>query len=665
MSVLGKRTRSTPCPAESPGVQTRSSKRRSIAVLGNDENNNPFITRPVEPAKSASEKKSPVQTRPAKHGASQARVSTATPNNKISSLFSVVESATSVNVFKDANKKSLVSTPQTPSRYRDALAKVAVTPRHRVRISNSPVTPRSPSTPSNAAANVYNQARQLFARSTDPSLLIGREDERKQLSTFVSERIDSDHGGCLYISGPPGTGKSAFVEGVCQDFVGGENVAMATVNCMSIKSAKDLASTLCDSLSLTSETARGADFDFLRTCFLCEESSVKKYIIVLDEIDRLVDLDLNLLYSLFEWSMQSTSSLILIGIANALDLTDRFLPRLKSRSLKPDLLPFMPYTAPQIAQILTTKLQGLMGSNPPPQTDATYTPFLHPAAIQFISKKVASQTGDLRKAFDISHRAITSIESETRASTARLRLLQLSPTKSTTPLMENMNLASPPQPRQTPQQTTLTPSLSHLTIATAPRATIAHAAKTTALVFSNGTTQRLSHLNMQQKAVLCSLATLEKMNANASASARASSATDIFATPSKRSAAESQAPTIKTLFETYTSLCRRENLLHPLTSSEFRDVVEGLEMLSLVARVEGGRRNGSGSGSGSANGSFSVPATPSRTPSRRGKNAGGIGGFVGGTGGDERRMSCCVGFAEVLESLKGPGSEILREMMEA
>lgn len=82
-------------------------------------------------------------------------------------------------------------------------------------------------------------------------------------------------------------------------------------------------------------------------------------------------------------------------------------------------------------------------------------------------------------------------------------------------------------------------------------------------------------------------------------------------------------------------------------------MVEGLETLSLVQRVEHGGRNGS----------FSVPMTPSRTPSRRGKNAGS--GFAGGMGGDERRMSCCVGSAEVLASLTGPGSEILREMMEA
>lgn len=627
---------------DSTGVQTRA-KRRSIAVLGNDENNNPFITRKIsaEVGKSAIEgKSSPAQTRPAKHGATQSRISTP---NKINALFSVTKSATSVNIFKDG-KPTPVTTPQTP-RHRDALSKkVAVTPRHRVQISHSPATPRTPSSPSTAAANVYNQARQLFARCTDPGVLIGRDDEKKQLSTFISECIDSSSAGCLYISGPPGTGKSAFVGGVCEDFTASETVAMSTVNCMSVKNAKDLATTLCTDLSITIPPTRTADFDFLRSYFLGTEDESKKYIVVLDEIDRLVDLDLKLLYSLFEWSMMPNSSLILIGIANALDLTDRFLPRLKSRNLKPDLLPFMPYTAPQIVSILTSKLKSLLPASTP---DPNHVPFLHPAAITFIAKKVSSQTGDLRKAFDIAHRAISLIESETRSAAARLRLEQSSPSKSTaaTPLMENINLCSPPAVRATPlKQTTLnlTSTLGHFTVETAPRATIAHAAKITAQVFSNGTSQRLQTLNLNQKAVLCSLSALEKKKREAP------SADKIFATPSKKA---DQAPTIKQLYETYSSLCKRENLLAPLTSGEFRDVVGGLETLSLIQAVEG------------KNGSFSMPMTPSRTPSRRGKNAGG--GFSGSVGGDDKRVAGCVGFQELLSSLKGAGSDILREILES
>lgn len=629
-------------------MQTRA-KRRSIAVLGNDENNNPFITRrsSVEPAKNilSPRSSSPVQTRPAKHGPSQTRVATTTPNSKITTLFSVTKSATPVNIYKDA-KATPITTPQTP-RHRDALSKkVAITPRHRVQISNSPATPRSPSTPSNGASNVYNQARQLFARCTDPGVLIGREEEKAQLSAFISTCIQSNHGGCLYLSGPPGTGKSAFVEGVCQDFTASKDVAMVTVNCMSIKNANDLATTLCDGLDILYESARGADFDFLRPYFLAPEDLTTKYVVVLDEIDRLVDLDLKLLYSLFEWSMQPSSNLILIGVANALDLTDRFLPRLKSRFLKPDLLPFMPYTAPQIATILTSKLQSLA----PAPTVPNFIPFLHPAAIQFISKKVASQTGDLRKAFDISHRTIALAESEAKANIARLRLEQSSPSKTTqaTPLMENINLASPPAVKaQTPlKQTTLslTSSLSHLTVETAPRATIAHAAKITAQVFSNGASQRLSHLNIQQKAVLCSLAALENKKRNSPSSST------IFATPTKKTETTA-APSIKHLFETYTALCKRENLLHPLTSMEFRDVVSGLETLSLIQQVDMNLRN-----------SAMLPMTPSRTPSRRGggKNT----GFAGSVGADDKRMATCVSFAEVEGAVKtGAGSEILQEIL--
>ncbi|KAG9659003.1 cell division control protein, partial [Aureobasidium melanogenum] len=618
-SVLGKRTRSS-TNASDTGIQTRA-KRRETLVLGNDENDNPFF----KPNSSA--------TQPQPTSTPSKRL-TSSPN-KISAHFSVSKTTKSSTVVKS----SPLATPQTP-RHRDALAsKITITPRHRHLITSSPDTPRSPYTPSNAANNVYNQARQIFSRCTDPGVLVGREEEKEQLSTFISERLVSSEGGCLYISGPPGTGKSAFVGQVCQDLASDSDreMTISTVNCMSIKTAKDLANTLSKDLDLNSLAGRAADFDFLRANFFKQDN---KYVVILDEIDRLVDLDLKLLYSLFEWSMEPSSSLILIGIANALDLTDRFLPRLKSRNLKPDLLPFMPYTAPQIANIITSKLKGLDTS----LTDPNFVPFLHPAAIQFCSKKVASQTGDLRKAFDICKRAVDMIESETKVEQARIRL-QDSPSK--TPLKENLNLASPAvklaafqkSALKDPRQTTLFPSISHLTLETAPRATIAHVAKVTAAVFSNGASQRLASLNLQQKAVLCALSALEKKKREAP------SVVTFPMTPSKHANA---TPTIKQLYEAYCTLCSRENLLHALTSIEFRDVVSGLETLSLVSAVEA---------KGSS--SFSIPLTPSRTPSRKSKS-----GFTGAAMGDDRRMAACVGHAELVSALKGPGSDILKEMIE-
>ncbi len=55
---------------------------------------------------------------------------------------------------------------------------------------------------------------------------------------------------------------------------------------------------------------------------------------VLDEIDFLITRDQEVLYRLFEWPALIDSRLVLIGIANALDLTGRFLPRLKAKQCK-------------------------------------------------------------------------------------------------------------------------------------------------------------------------------------------------------------------------------------------------------------------------------------------------------------------------------------------
>lgn len=551
------------------------------------------------------------RTVPAKHGAPEQRIS-ASPA-KIDSHFKVGKSA--IPVFEDGK-----DVPATP-RHRDAASKkVPITPRHRVLLAGSkltPGTPRTPVTPSNACSALYQQARQLFSRSSTSGNLIGREEEKAELSNFITTCLESKSTGCLYVSGPPGTGKSAFVEEIVKTFNDQENVSMSTINCMSVRSTKDLSQKLSEDLGLDEE----AGFDYLKSRFIRGKArDDKKYLVVLDEVDSLVDLDLALLYSLFEWSMQSTSRLILIGIANALDLTDRFLPRLKSRNLKPELLPFMPYSAAQIANVLTSKVKSLVTD------DTKMAPFLHPAAIQFCAKKVASQTGDLRKAFDICRRAIDLVEQETKEKDTE-EALQNSPSK--TPLMENINLSSPSAPRS--------PGKSY-TMDTIPKATIAHMARVTAQVFGNGTTQRLSTLNIQQKAVLCALSALEKRKRDTQVEKT------MFATPSKHN---STAPTIKQVFDTYSNLCKRENLLHPLSSVEFRDVLSGLETMSLVSAAD------------SKNGTLAIPITPSRTPSRKGK-----GGFGTAAVGDERRVASVVSQKELSASLDGPGGELLREILE-
>jgi cell division control protein 6 len=454
-------------------------------------------------------------------------------------------------------EKTQLATPQTP-RHRDALAKPS-TPRHQVQArAKLPLTPRTPRTPT-GATTLYNTARQLFARSAAPGQLVGRDAERAELESFLKGGIDARSGRCLYISGPPGTGKSAFVGQVCGGFgAQQDDVQVSYLNCMSIRTSRELIGSLVRELSKEEREAGKDGLNVLKTMVFPADSDDKQiYVLTLDEIDHLLTLDLEVLYTLFDWALDPKSRLILIGIANALDLTDRFLPRLKSRNLRPQLLPFVPYTVSQIASVIITRLKTLT-------SDPNYVPFVHPAAVQFCAKKVASQTGDLRKAFDLMRRTIDVIEIETKAANG---LQQGSP------LSENTNLASP---STTSRCAARTDPLSHLTPETAPRATISHAARIAASALNNGTAQRLKTLNLQQKAALCSLLSLEKKQA-------AIKRDLMTATPSKSA---NQPPTIRRLYEMYGSLCKRDGKLAPLERNEFAEVMGSLEGLGLVRSQE-------------------------------------------------------------------------------
>ncbi|KAI5298926.1 AAA ATPase, partial [Ascosphaera atra] len=353
-----------------------------------------------------------------------------------------------------------------------------------------------------------------------------------------------------------------------------------------------------------------------------------------------------------------------------------------------------------IAKIITSKLRSLLPasegtpsssqeSNPTP---VDFTPFLHPAAIQLCARKVASTTGDLRKAFELARRAIELIERETMQKRAAMTAeasttsgagvpepgspshRAAATTHAKVPLEENANLAtrtsvnskfvSPPDTPGTTATSTnksaQVPSLPVLTPATAPRATVAHVARVTASLLGTGTTERLAGLTLQQKAALCALVALGKKNAAAAGddkpvprtpSKRSSSSSAYKATPSSTSAA--QAPTIKALFATYVSLCRRDNALAPLSSSEFNDVVSSLETSGLVSL----QSHGSGPASRSRSGSGpSMPSTPSRTPSRRGRA-----GAARDNG--ETVVTCHVNEKEVLDGLVGAGEGVLRKLV--
>ena len=118
------------------------------------------------------------------------------------------------------------------------------------------------------------------------------------------------------------------------------------------------------------------------------------------QVDQLETRDKSVLYKVFEWAQRPESNVVLIGVANGLDLTERVLPMLKGRGISPELMHFQPYSKSQLVQIIESRLRDV-----PLLPDGK--PVLDRQAIDFCASKVTSFNGDLRNCLDICRRTVS------------------------------------------------------------------------------------------------------------------------------------------------------------------------------------------------------------------------------------------------------------------
>lgn len=396
-----------------------------------------------------------------------------------------------------------------------------------------------PTTPS-----VYTLAKSVFQRSST-SKIFGRQAERETIAKFIAPLVKKKRGhGALYLSGVPGTGKSALLAETLDKIARIEpHVHLASINCMIVDKPEIIYSRIYNALVEDNSRRTVAGTQYTRSLEnekQTDSSSIQKmiqrldvlfqdekacHIVVLDELDHVMTKDQEVLFRIFQWAFMDTSNLILIGIANALDLTDRFLPRLRANSLTPQVLPFSPYTASEIQTVLENKLRDLTG-----QSDGDL-PLMQPSAISLIAKKVAAYTGDIRKAMDICRRAIEMVEEDYRRKSG---------------------------------------SAQQLTFINAPRVSVVQVSRICSTAFGGSTVTRIRQLNLQQKAVLCVLVKAEREFAAANL-------------------------TITRLYESYVKISQREKLLQKLSAHEFFEVVSVLEAAGVVSIAGVCGRKGMGS----------------------------------------------------------------------
>jgi hypothetical protein len=99
-----------------------------------------------------------------------------------------------------------------------------------------------------------------------------------------------------------------------------------------------------------------------------------------------------------------TARLLVVGIANTMDLPERLLPKIKSRASL-DRVDFAPYTREQIVAILRARLQSL--------------PVFTDDALELCARQVTSVSGDIRRALQLCRRAIELRQSQSQSSAAR------------------------------------------------------------------------------------------------------------------------------------------------------------------------------------------------------------------------------------------------------
>ncbi|XP_071714131.1 cell division control protein 6 homolog B-like [Rutidosis leptorrhynchoides] len=258
--------------------------------------------------------------------------------------------------------------------------------------------------------------------STAPSTIVCREDEQKRIVEFCKECVEQEKAGSLYICGCPGTGKSLSMENVKRSIAvwaketGGEFPDILAINCTSLSSTSEIFNKILEKSQPNKKlNGRSASLRQLQQLYSQKQKSddTKMMLVIADELDYLITKDRVVLHDLFMLTTLPFSKLILLGIANAIDLADRFLPKLQSLNCKPMVVSFRAYTMNQIIIILKQRLMAL-----------PYTIF-QPQALELCARKVAAASGDMRKALGICRGAIEMLESELRDSTCTSNLTSM------------------------------------------------------------------------------------------------------------------------------------------------------------------------------------------------------------------------------------------------
>ncbi|KAL4704286.1 hypothetical protein ACJJTC_016304 [Scirpophaga incertulas] len=282
--------------------------------------------------------------------------------------------------------KPIPKTPKTPRT--SAVSKVTPLKTPKRRVSRKIINELTPSIRSRAHS-VDNIDEYL----KDNKSLPGRENQLEEILSFVRNKLLDGASGCMYISGVPGTGKTATVNSalnILKEEIDLPDFQLVEVNGMRIAEPRQAYVQIYKQLT-------GKSVVWEQACSLLEKRFTNPgprrtpTVLLVDELDALSNRRQDVLYSIMEWAGHAEGRLAVLAVANTMDLPERALAARVASRLGLTRLTFPPYTHQQLQTIVAARLAGAK---------------VTPDAMQLIARKVASISGDARRALALCARAL-------------------------------------------------------------------------------------------------------------------------------------------------------------------------------------------------------------------------------------------------------------------
>lgn len=258
----------------------------------------------------------------------------------------------------------------------------------------------------------FMKAKKILGTNAQIQSLPCRENEFQRIFHEVEDAVLTQTGKCLYISGTPGVGKTATVRGVIKqlsnklqyDNDGNKLFNYLEINGMKLAQPQSSYELLWKKISGKKSSAKNALLH-LQEYFELDDNERLPLVVLLDELDQMVSKNQTIMYNFFNWPIIKSSKLIVIAVANTMDLPERLLTnKIASRLGTMSRIQFTSYTFEQLSTIISHRLESLSKSN-----DKL---IITKDAIEFASRKVASVSGDARRSLMICIRAVELAELE-------------------------------------------------------------------------------------------------------------------------------------------------------------------------------------------------------------------------------------------------------------